>query len=114
VAEPHATSGVGFWAAIGMFLGFGMLLNLHQVLQTTVLINEGAMAVGMVNAFRAALVSVASGLVFCSIDTPYQCLTWQTASSAAVVTAGALMWAISKPDGAKAGMSRKASHGKIA
>ncbi len=51
----------------------------------------------MVNALRAALVSVASGFAFCSVDTPHQCLTAYTAGSAATVTAGAMLWVASKP-----------------
>jgi hypothetical protein len=62
----------------------------------------------MVNALRAALVSVASGAIFCSVEAPHQCLTAYSAGSAAIVTAGAMLWAASKP-AAPAGLSKRVS-----
>jgi hypothetical protein len=62
----------------------------------------------MVNALRAALVSVASGFVFCSLDAPHQCLTAYTAGSAATITVGAMLWAASKP-AAQRSLSKRVS-----
>ncbi len=115
MTEPHAASGVSSWGVVSMYAGFGALFTMHFTLQATVLVKEGAMAVGMVNAFRAALVSVVSGLIFCSIDTAHQCLTWHTASSAAVVTAGAMLWVVSKAEGGRSddSLSRQGSHSNL-
>lgn len=53
---------------------------------------DGALGVGMVNAVRGAIIAVISGVWFCSAATPWQCLTPLSAASAAVVTAGSIMW----------------------
>lgn len=70
------------------------LFTVHGLVQGVVLQRSGATAVGVVSAMRAAAVAVASGLLFCSPASPHQCLTPHSAASAAVVTAGALVWTL--------------------
>lgn len=80
------------WQVVGLFGTFGAFFAIHSYAQGLVLQRQGSVAVGIVNSMRAATVSLASGLLFCSPSWPQQCLTWLTGSSAAIVTAGAVMW----------------------
>jgi hypothetical protein len=67
-----------------------MRLLLHA--QGLVFRLDGALGVGLVNAVRGATVAIASGLLFCRPDKPGQCLSMASATSAAVVTAGGIVW----------------------
>ena len=58
--------------------------------------SDGALGVGMVNAMRGATVALIAGVWFCSEATPWQCLTPWSATSAAVVTVGSIMWVNAK------------------
>ena len=53
---------------------------------------DGAQGVGVVNAMRGGTVAIVSHLCFCSPLRPLQCLTPLSAVSAAVVTAGGIIW----------------------
>ena len=52
----------------------------------------GAQGVGIVNAMRGATVALVSHLCFCSAAKPLQCLSPVSAVSAAIVTAGGILW----------------------
>ena len=58
--------------------------------------SDGALGVGMVNAMRGATVALIAGVWFCSEATPWQCLTPWSATSAAAVTVGSIMWVNAK------------------
>ena len=75
-----------------------------SALQGAVQKSDGALGVGLVTAVRSATVSLASGLLFCSPQSPSQCLTPLSAASALVVTLGGVAWVTA---GAPAGGKRK-------
>ena len=54
--------------------------------------SDGALGVGLVTAVRSATVSLASGMLFCSPQSPSQCLTPLSAASALIVTLGGVAW----------------------
>ena len=53
---------------------------------------QGALAVGLVNACRATVVSLVTHALFCSQPGGQHCLTRWLAGSAVVVTCGAVCW----------------------
>ena len=59
--------------------------------------SDGALGVGLVTAVRSATVSLASGALFCSLQTPAQCLTPLSAASALIVTLGGIAWVRAGP-----------------
>jgi hypothetical protein len=63
------------------------------MLQVMLLSSQGAMAVGLVNAVRASVVSFVSSWVFCS-SVAALCLSYWRAVGAMVVTAGAALWVV--------------------
>jgi hypothetical protein len=63
------------------------------MLQVKLLSSQGAMAVGLVNAVRASVVSFVSSWVFCS-SVAHLCLNYWRAVGAMVVTAGAALWVV--------------------
>lgn len=67
---------------------------MHTVVQGKLLESAGAMAVGIVSALRSAVVSVASGLLFCGPASPHQCLTPYSAAGAGLVTGGVLLYTL--------------------
>ena len=71
------------------------IFTAHSHLQGKMLGLHGAMSVGIVNAMRAVVVSVASAALFCRAGSTSQCLTLVSGSSAVLVTLGALLWATS-------------------
>lgn len=76
------------------FLLPAALFTLHSYVQGQVLARQGAMAVGIVNAMRAAAVSLVSAALFCGPDSPQQCLTVYAGASAAIISAGGVLWAV--------------------
>jgi hypothetical protein len=72
---------------------YGLITAAHQMLQVMLLSSQGAMAVGLVNAVRASVVSFVSSWVFCSSVTAL-CLSYWRAVGAMVVTAGATLWVV--------------------
>lgn len=65
---------------------------MHSYASGLVFRTDGAQGVGIVNAMRGASVAIVSHLCFCSPSKPLQCLTPLSAASAAVVTAGGIIW----------------------
>jgi hypothetical protein len=63
------------------------------MLQVKLLSSQGAMAVGLVNAVRASVVSFVSSWFFCS-SVAHLCLSYWRAVGAMVVTAGAALWVV--------------------
>ena len=64
----------------------------HSYASGVVFRTDGAQGVGIVNAMRGATVAIVSHLCFCSPSKPLQCLTPLSAASAAIVTAGGIVW----------------------
>ena len=85
---------------------------MHSYVQGKVLTRHGAVALGIINAMRAVVVTPGSAVLFCrptagaaagadslgatraGATGTQQCLTMASGSSAVVVTSGAIMWAL--------------------
>jgi hypothetical protein len=91
VTQPLAASGLSVRSVVVTHAVYGLITAVHQFVQLRVLATHGAMAVGLVNAVRASVVSVISSVLFCSIK-PQLCLTYWRGISAVVVTLGAVQW----------------------
>jgi hypothetical protein len=89
-----AASGVPLQSVLASHAVYGVITTGHQWLQLRVLASHGAMALGLVNAIRASVVSFVSSALFCS-SVPSLCLTPWRAVSAVVVSLGAAQWVLS-------------------
>lgn len=97
-ALKHNTTGR---EAVGLLLIFALMFNVHMWAQLLVFKAEGAVAVGVVNAARGAVIAGLSAALFCSPERPKLCLTSSGAASAALITLGGVLWAVSAPKKAK-------------
>uniref|UniRef100_A0A7R9Z789 Uncharacterized protein n=1 Tax=Chlamydomonas euryale TaxID=1486919 RepID=A0A7R9Z789_9CHLO len=95
VVHPVEASGLSYAAVALHYAVFGALFTAHLHVQGRAFGRLGVVAVGIVNALRTAAVSVASAVFFCrpSAGATGQCLSPSAAASAALVTAGAALWA---------------------
>lgn len=93
VVQPLAASGLSVRSVVVTHAVYSLITAVHQYVQLRVLATHGAMAVGLVNAVRASVVSVISSVLFCSIK-PQLCLTYWRGISALVVTVGAVQWVV--------------------
>lgn len=93
VLQPVAASRHSAASIAATYLLYGMITAVHQRLQVQLLSSQGALAVGLVNALRASVVSFVSSWVFCS-GVAHLCLSYWRAVGAMVVTAGAVLWVL--------------------
>jgi len=56
---------------------------------------DGALGVGLVNVVRGSTVTLVAGALFCTAERLWHCFSLGTLGSAAVVTAGGLLWVFS-------------------
>lgn len=80
-----------------LLASFGAMFNVHMFVQSLVFRSEGALGVGLVNAVRGAVVTVITGVLFCSDARPWLCMTPQSMATVVVTTAGGVAWVLSKP-----------------
>lgn len=93
VLQPVAASSHSAASIAGSHVLYGVITAAHQLLQVQLLSSQGAMAVGLVNAVRASVVSFVSSWFFCS-SMAHLCLSYWRAVGAMVVTAGAALWVV--------------------
>jgi hypothetical protein len=93
VLQPVAASSHSAASIAASHLLYGVITAAHQMLQVKLLSSQGAMAVGLVNAVRASVVSFVSSWFFCS-SVAHLCLSYWRAVGAMVVTAGAALWVV--------------------
>ena len=91
IAQPFAASGLQLRSVVLVHAVYGLITAGHQYVQLRLLASHGAMAVGLVNAVRASVVSVLSSWLFCNAK-PELCLSTWRGISALVVTFGAVQW----------------------
>jgi hypothetical protein len=90
-------SGTTIGTAGGLLLLFAAVFNVHYWVNLLVFRSHGAVAVGVVNAVRGAVIAGASGVLFCSPSKPKACLTTSSAVSAVITSAGGVVYAMSRP-----------------
>ncbi|KAK9814780.1 hypothetical protein WJX72_011390 [[Myrmecia] bisecta] len=93
VTEVLAAHHVTLQFAALALAGVGAVFSMHNYWQAEVIRAQGAVALGIANAIRGALVTFLAGMFFCTPDAPWQCSTGWTHLSALVVTVGAVLWA---------------------
>ncbi|PSC69568.1 transporter permease [Micractinium conductrix] len=94
VAAPMAAGGSHPYFVGALLALFGLLFNLHMLVQAAVFKSDGALGVGLVNAVRGAVITIVIAALFCSSDRPHLCLTPQTILSAAVTTLGGAVYVL--------------------
>lgn len=92
ILKPVAASVHSASSIAASHILYGLVTAAHQYVQVKVLGSHGAMAVGLVNAVRASVVSFVSSWLFCSSVNQHLCITFWKAVSALVVTVGAALW----------------------
>ena len=96
VLEPLARFGSPAAAAALLAL-FGCLFNVHMHTQAATFKSDGAIGVGLTNAVRGAVLTVAIAALFCDADSErrrHLCLSVQAVTSAAVITGGGLVYVL--------------------
>lgn len=71
-----------------------MAYGCHYLLQGRVLQRHGGLELGIGNALRAALVSVAGGLLFCASPAGGGCITLPVVASTALISSGAAAYSL--------------------
>lgn len=90
-------SGTTIEIAGGLLLLFATVFNVHYWVNLLVFKSHGAVAVGVVNAVRGAVIAGVSGVLFCSPSKPKACLTISSAVSAVITSVGGVVYAMSRP-----------------
>ncbi len=92
-------SGLSVSQVVGLYVAFGAAYTLHSFVQGKVLARKtGVVSLGIINAMRTVVISVASAALFCRHGAASQCMTPISGTSALVVSAGALLWATAPSD----------------
>ena len=95
VLAPMTASGVSAVQLVFLLAAFGSLFNIHMFAQSFVFRYHGALGVSLVNAVRGAAIAVCGNVLFCTRAHPEMCLNRSSALSAALVTVGGALWAVS-------------------
>lgn len=97
VRDRMAAAGVSPLQLLPLSVAFGVCFNGHMLAQGWVFRWDGAIGVGVVNSVRGAVLTVVTHALFCRPDRPWLCMTPLSALSAAVTTAGGVVWVLCDP-----------------
>jgi hypothetical protein len=94
IFQKIRNSGMTVSGVVRIYIVLGATFTLHSFFQGKVLGRHGSVTIGVINAMRAVVVTLCSAALFCRHGATSQCLSLASGISAAVVTSGALMWAL--------------------